>query len=92
MPLTPGQLPAPHGSATPVIHMASRRIARFDRYARVRYTGDVGNIVQSIPDELHQRARVAAAQQGRTLKAFVTDAIQTAVEAHEAAEEKRRRR
>jgi len=67
-------------------------IVRFDHDGRVGYTGPVGNIVMAIPDDLHRRAKAAAAQQGRSLKAFVIDAVDAAVAAHEAAEEKRRRR
>ena len=67
-------------------------IVRFDHDGRVGYTGPVGNIVMAIPDDLHRRAKAAAAQQGRSLKAFVIEAVDAAVAAHEAAEEKRRRR
>jgi predicted HicB family RNase H-like nuclease len=52
----------------------------------------VGHIAYKIPDDLHQRARVAAAQQGRTFKSWIERAILAAVEEHETAEEKRRRR
>lgn len=43
-----------------------------------------------IDDDLHQRARVAAAQLGITLKAFVEQALKTAVEDHEKAQDNRR--
>ncbi len=34
-----------------------------------------------IPDELHRRAKVAAAERGQTLRQLVTDAIAAAVDA-----------
>ena len=52
----------------------------------------MGQLVFIIPDDLHQRAKMAALQRGMTLKAFLTEVIQQGVEAHEATEEKRRRR
>jgi predicted HicB family RNase H-like nuclease len=45
-----------------------------------------------IDDELHRRAKTAASQQGRTFKAWLERAIQAAVQAHEQAEEERRKR
>lgn len=44
-----------------------------------------------VPDDLHRRAKIAAAEQGRTLKAWLIRAIEAAVEQHEREEELRRR-
>ena len=43
-----------------------------------------------IDNDLHQRARVAAAQLGITLKAFIEGALKAAVEEHEKAQNNRR--
>lgn len=43
----------------------------------------MGHIAYVIPDDLHQRAKVLAAQQGRTFKAWVTFAIEAEVERQE---------
>jgi predicted HicB family RNase H-like nuclease len=51
----------------------------------------VAQLNQPIDDALHQRIRVAAAQQGIKQHEFVTQALLTAVETHEAEEAKRRR-
>lgn len=41
-----------------------------------------------VPDDLHRRAKAAAAMEGQTLKDFVIEALEAAVEK----DEKRRRR
>jgi plasmid stability protein len=51
----------------------------------------VAQLNMPLDDDLHQRLRVAVAQKGGTQQDFVTEAIRAAVEAHEAAEERRRR-
>lgn len=51
----------------------------------------MAGIVQKIPDDLHQRLRVAVAQKGTTIRQFVEDAIREKVERWEAEEAKRRR-
>jgi predicted HicB family RNase H-like nuclease len=42
----------------------------------------VARIHYEIPDDLHRRAKSAAALEGKTLKEFVIDAISSAVEPH----------
>lgn len=44
----------------------------------------MGHIAYEIPDDTHQRAKVLAAQQGRTFKAWVIRALQAEVERQEA--------
>ncbi|HET6948930.1 MAG TPA: hypothetical protein VFI47_01040 [Acidimicrobiales bacterium] len=51
----------------------------------------MARINQELPDDLHQRLRVAVAQKGVKQHEFVTEAIRAAVEAHEAAEARRQR-
>ena len=40
----------------------------------------MARIHYEIPDDLHRRAKAAAAMKGQTLKDFVTDALAAAVE------------
>jgi predicted HicB family RNase H-like nuclease len=49
----------------------------------------VPRINYDLDPELHRRAKAAAAQQGRTLKAWIERAILAAVEQHERDEERR---
>jgi predicted HicB family RNase H-like nuclease len=40
---------------------------------------DMARIHYEIPDDLHRRAKAAAALKGQTLREFVTDALRAAV-------------
>jgi len=51
----------------------------------------VGRIHYEIPDDVHRRAKVAAAVQGVTLKQFLIAALARAVEATEAEPGQKRR-
>lgn len=44
---------------------------------------DVARIHIVIPDDLHRRAKAAAALKGQTLKAFLTDALDVATKTAE---------
>jgi hypothetical protein len=44
---------------------------------------DVVRIHYEIPDDIHRRAKAAAALRGQTLKDFVTEAIEAAVDKSE---------
>ncbi len=55
------------------------------------YNRPVGRIAYTIPDELHARAKVAAAKAGITLKAWLERAIDQQAAAEEADEQRRRR-
>jgi len=52
----------------------------------------VGHIAYVIDDELHRRAKAAAARKGVTFKAWLEAAIEAEVAIEEAAEEQRRKR
>lgn len=52
------------------------------RWVPSAYAHGVVQLNYAIDDELHHRAKVAAAEQGVTLKAFVEDALRRAVESH----------
>jgi predicted HicB family RNase H-like nuclease len=54
--------------------------------------GDVTILHYDIPSELHRRAKVAAATQGVTLKAFVMAALEAAVTDRDVPKAKRARR
>jgi predicted HicB family RNase H-like nuclease len=49
----------------------------------------VAGLNVDLPEDLHMDARVAAVEQGKTLKAFVIAAIAAAVERHKAERAKR---
>lgn len=51
----------------------------------------MGHIAYQIDDELHQRAKVCAAREGVTLKAWIEQAIADRADAQEAADLDRRR-
>jgi predicted HicB family RNase H-like nuclease len=50
----------------------------------------VVRINYELPDTLHREAKSAAAQQGVSLREFVTQAIEAAVDAHAKAKRERR--
>ena len=53
--------------------------------------GGVVKLNQELDPDLHHRMQLAALQQGKKQHVFVSEAIREKVEAHEAAEAKRRR-
>lgn len=65
---------------------------RFDHTERMAVDpGPVGHIAYRIDDDLHRRAKVAAARSGLTLKQWLERAIDLQAEAEEAEELRRRR-
>ncbi len=59
--------------------------------ARYAYVAAVTVLHYDIPDELHRRAKAAAAMQGVTLKAFILTAIERATDQAEGKSSSRRR-
>lgn len=46
----------------------------------------------AIPDDLHRRVKIAAAEQGVTVKAFLLEALEAAVSEHERSKGRPKRR
>ena len=52
----------------------------------------MGHIAYVIPDDLHTRAKIAAARKGQTLRAWIEDALREAADRQDAEHERERRR